>query len=576
MSKSKKREHGVITILVSLMLTGILSLGTMVMEAGRLQSAKTQLNDANTSAGTSIIAAYDSYLYERYGLLAIDTDVATEGRYLDYLEFNSDLSVNYNGNNISTLYTIDSAKMEGMYNLTYPSVLKRQILSRAKYHIKPQDYAFNYYNVDSVIDDILGKCSYLIGVLEPPYISGAVEDIPADVKTALEKLYTVFSAINKYDENYDVTLTEDSRKKLPSADGTVKDNVPDEDIQAINNYVAHAQSVLGTQGALLASNGGTEYEENDNAFANVGFMSEISSLLSTAQTICDNSDTIVEKSHKMIENINNAINILNSDKEGNLLLNSYIAGYFSNKNQEIVGYLGAEKGTAVSNENDTNFAGACTEYFFSGNVSEKVNQESAYNYITAIRFVTNLYSTLQNSADYDRSNSTDLAVHIAWAYYESLLDTELLFRYNAVVPLLKYNMILPLNNPALVTSAFTKTDFMESMTVLGITEEDVDGNVKIKIEGADQTNYRDSLAMSLWLVKNSEKLLRIGDLIQLEMRYREAHVENKTPKFLMSEQNTFCRVECEAKMNFVLPVISLGSNSGIQGTKISSIKYVGY
>ena len=115
----RNNSQGVITVLVSLLLVGILSLGTLVLEAGRFQAAKTQLAEASGSASTSMIAAYDSELFARYGLLAIDTERFTTERCMDYLNFNSDLSVGYKGNKVSRMYTIDSVEVEGMYTLQY-------------------------------------------------------------------------------------------------------------------------------------------------------------------------------------------------------------------------------------------------------------------------------------------------------------------------------------------------------------------------------------------------------------------------------------------------------------------------
>lgn len=90
MQKKLKKNKGVITVFIALMLTAVLSFGTLVLESGRFQTAKTQLAQAASSASTSMIAAYDGDLYENYGLLAIDTERFTEARYLDYLNFNSD------------------------------------------------------------------------------------------------------------------------------------------------------------------------------------------------------------------------------------------------------------------------------------------------------------------------------------------------------------------------------------------------------------------------------------------------------------------------------------------------------
>ena len=68
----------------------------------------------------------------------------------------------------------------------------------------------------------------------------------------------------------------------------------------------------------------------------------------------------------------------------------------------------------------------------------------------------------------------------------------------------------------------------------------------------------------------------MADLIQLEMRYIEQHVEHTDAEFLMSEQNTFCRVKCTGTLKPVLPIISLGTKSMSDGLSFRSIEYVGY
>lgn len=573
MKKKRYGKQGVISVLVSLMLAGILSVGTLVIESGRFQAAKTQLIDANISAGTSMIASYNSTLFDRYGLLAIDNETFTTGRYMDYLAFNSDLSAGFDGNNISTFYQIDSVEIEGLLNLTYPEVLKRQILSRAKYNIIPQDYSLNYYNMDYFLADLQSKASFISNSLYNVANGNAVSgEVPAEMQVALEKLYQTFSPIKKYDEDYDVTLSAGTTSLLPSVTGTVEHSVSTEDVSAIDSTIIDAQTILGSSGSLLSSTGAITYNEIDVTL-DISFISNVFSKLETADSISANAQSIASDCRTMIQGINAAINMLNSDKEGNLLLNSYIAGYFSNKNLAIEGYMGPASGTSIHGSMDNaTFSGACVEYFFSGDASEKVNQESAYNYIMAIRLISNLYSVINNSDFFNSDNAGSVAAHIAWAYYETFADLELLFKYNAIVPFGKYNMILPINNPTVVENAFALTNLVTAMRSLGIlTDED-----NFVISGVDETDYRDALSLALWFVPNSKKMLRVADMVQLEMRYREQYVDNKTASFLMSEQNTFCRVKCIGKLNSILPVVSLGNNSGIKGTRFQSIKYVGY
>lgn len=570
-----KRERGVVTVLVSLMLAGILSLGTLVLEAGRFQAAKTQLAEANISAGTSMIASYNAELYSRYGLLAIDNEAVNIGRYRNYLEFNSDLAAGYKGNNLATLYAIDSVEMEGLYNLTYPAVLKRQILARAKYHIIPQDYSLNYYNMDYFLSDLQTKAEYISTTLSLVANGGAAQgtmnDVPNEMQAALNALQNVFKDTNKYDLGYDVTLSSSTIELLPSTTGTVENQVPTEDIAQINNAVNDAKTILGSNGAVLESNGNSTYNETDVS-VNMDFISNAYSEFANVTNMYANAKQITEDCRTMVQGINAAMNMLNADKEGNLLLNSYISGYFPCRNYTVEGYVGPVKGTTVnaSMENAT-FSGACVEYVLGGEPSEKNNQQVAYDYVMAVRFVNNLYATIVNSSSFNSNNECSVASHIAWAYYETCADAELLAKYNAIVPFGKYNMILPINEPMRVKSAFSSGDFLNGMKALGI----LNGQT-FTIAGTDKSNYRDVLALALWFVPNSEKLIRTADLIQLDMRYFEQHVKNATATFLMSEQNTFCRVKCNAKLNSILPIISLGTNSGVNGISFQSVKYVGY
>ncbi len=567
----KKKTNGVITVFISFMLVGIIGLSSLVLEGGRLQAAKTQLDEANGSAGYSMIAAYDSQLFERFGILAIDEDISNVGRYRSYLDFNSDLSGAYKGNNISTLYTIRSAEMQTMYNLTYPSILKRQILARAKYNVIPQDFVLNYYNAEYFLSDMQKKITYISERLSSALNSGSgsVDDLPQNMQSTFSNMYEAFKSIKRYDEEYGVVISGSDASLLPGVTGTVESTIDNTDASEISAAVADAYSVIGSAAGVLDSDSGNTYTEID-ASADVSFMKSGFDKISSPASIASNAGTIISDCRRLMQSMNAALNVLIADSDGNLLLNSYVAGYFSNKNFRIEEYSGPVKGTKGTISSGT-FVSACTEYVFGGNVSETSNQAAAYNYVMAVRMINNLYSVLTTSDSLKMNSKASVAAHIAWAYYESFIDAELLFKYNAVVPYAKYNMILPINNIDKVNNAFNTKDFLNGMQGLGIL---VDG--KFYVNGADAFDYTDALAVGLWLVPNSTKLLRITDLIQLEMRYYESHIENVSPTFMMAEKNTVCRVKCTGSLNSVLPVISLGGDGTAQGTSFQSIKYVSY
>ncbi len=574
MLNKKNKVQGVITILVSLLLTGILSLGTLALESGRFQAAKTQLGEANTSAGTSMLASYDADMFARYGLLVIDNEAANAGRYRDYLEFNSDLASGYEGNNVSTMYTVDGVEFEMLYNLTYPSVLKRQILSRAKHNLIPQDFALNQYNVDYFITDIISKADHVAGELSPTADglagAGSASDIPGDMQSALSALYETFKDTEKFGDDYDVTVDSVSMSLLPSATGTVENTIHSEDMDLINASVADAKTVLGANGDLL-QHGGRPYSENDVS-VNASFVDSAYSKLSSTGNIVNEATSLATDCKALVSAVRAAFKVLMENKEENIYLNSYISGYFPCRNRSVAGYNGPDIGTTTDGSaQNMNFAGAAVEYVIGGSSVEKANQQTAYDYAFAVRFINNLYSTFTGSDCFNNQNASVVAAHIAWAYFETYADMELLSAYGATVPFNKYEMILPITERSAVANAFASGNLADGMTELGILQD-----ATFVVEGTDATTYKDALALALWLVPNSKKLLRTADLIQLEMRYDEQYGKNETASFLLSDQNTFCRVKCSATLNPILPIISLGTNSGFNGITIRSVKYVGY
>lgn len=569
----KNSVKGVITVFVSLMLVAVLSLGTLVLEAGRIQAAKTQLSEATASAATSMIADYDASLYERYGLLAIDTDGFTDARCMDYLNFNSDAGAG----NLTRLYNIKSVEMTGLYNLTYPSILKRQVLSRAKYHVVPQDYALNVYNMDSFFADMQMKCNFVaqrMALFRLMAANGSISSVNPNMLAALTAMYDTFKDDKTYDDQLKIVLAQSTTNLLPSVTGTVESDIPQEDLSTINTMLADANRVLGDASQLFGDNGYTPQSEIDvdvDVFSSYGFI-DILRDVSSVSDFPQKSRKMLNDTITLANDINTAIEMLKSDKEGNLLLNSYIANYFPNRNRLVTGFASPAKGTTANGTMaNANFASACVEYVFGGNASETKNQVSASNYIFAIRYINNLYDVLRASSSSQMGNLYSLGAHMAWAGYEAITDLALLADYNTAVPFNKSTLILPINNPAKVASAFSSHDVGNALTALGYYT----GN-SFKINGADSFSYTDTLSFALWFVPNSDKMLRVADLIQLEMRYREQHYNNKTATFLMSDQNTYCRIKTTATFNAALPIISMSDSGGSDDASLQSIKYVGY
>ena len=579
-----KNCRGVISIFVALMMTGILSLGTFVLEAARLQAARTQLDQAVSSAASSMLSSYNLDLQERYGIFAIDVQRANEAVCRDYVEFNSDLAADAYGNNVTRLYRIGDVEMTGVYNLTYPHILKRQLLTVAKYNLPPEVSAFNMYTAPYVLDDLQMKCQYVSDKMQEildTTKSGAVDSLSTELRNALLALDKTFADIKKFDETHGITLSRDTVSKLPSMTGTVESEIQASDTQTVGALNADAVNKLGLSAGVLSSSP-LEAHQTDVS-VNLTALSKLNTCHKAAWVGAVGLDvslreeylaSLPEQYKKMAETVNAAINILREDADGNLLLNTYISQMFSNRQHITNQYIGPGPGSVDDNSEDMAFAKASCEYVFGGKASETQNQQTAYDYIMALRLIGNLYASLSEANSFDAADTYSAASCMALAYYETCIDMYLLTQHNVAVPLQKQTQILRMENAAEIASAFADRNVENALSALGYYNETLDS---FEISGIDCLNYTDSLNLSLWMVPNTQKLLRVADLMQLEMRYQQRYIEKIPVTFLMYEQNTYCRVECSANMNTILPIISIGGTEhSLQGLSLSTLRYAGY
>lgn len=566
-----KRENGAITIFISLMLVSILSIGSLVLEAGRLQSARTQLNEATVSAETSVISNYDLTLNDRFGIMAFEDDADTKADFNDYLSFNSDLDAEYKGNNVTRLYALAEVEMDGIYNFTYPSVIKRQILSKTKYTKATYDFPINIDTLSSFWPEFRSKCSQAQSLISS--LSKGTGSISGDYSSALNAVEKAFSSIYDYDKNCVVVIPDSEVSILPSKTGTITDTIPTEEISRIQSTLDEAKSLVGEYASSI---GGVDsgVEEEETSIGITGDYSSTRTEMKKAVTGANYSlNNLATMSSDIIGKMSSVSSALgtNDNAETNMLINSYIADTFSNRAYLANGSVNPTRGTKSAN----NFSAACAEYIFAGNANETVNQQSAYWIIFYIRFVDNINLV-------SKSSGADNRTKFIWAFYETLVDMEVLTTHKGLVPLTKTSLFLPMSKASQIASQFSDMTVVEtSLKNIGsvTTAERVagDGNERLTTNGSGLADYTDYLSLALWFVPNTEKMLRISDLIQLEMRYRQKYVTNETVDFYMKNQNSYCRANVMAVFNSILPVISLsGNDRDMNGIKINAVKFVGY
>lgn len=115
---------GVISILLAALMLPFLTLASYLVETGRYHEAVTLLDEAMDSASLSVLAEYDPYLRERFGLLAFRQDLNVKKEYQNYLEGNLDTIAAWEDLSLN---------VKPGYALTDGNVLIQQITEFSKY-----------------------------------------------------------------------------------------------------------------------------------------------------------------------------------------------------------------------------------------------------------------------------------------------------------------------------------------------------------------------------------------------------------------------------------------------------------
>lgn len=133
---------GAISLFMAVLMTPFLTIAMVLVDAGRYNSAVSILDEAMGVSAISTLAHYDSYLQERWGLLAIDQGIDINSTYRQYLVDNAGIM----GKSIDA----GTVAAEGMYALSENELLYSQILEYCKWNA-PTKLATNFLNINDLI-----------------------------------------------------------------------------------------------------------------------------------------------------------------------------------------------------------------------------------------------------------------------------------------------------------------------------------------------------------------------------------------------------------------------------------------
>lgn len=338
---------GVISLFLAILMVPFASIGGMLLNAARVNSAVAVFDEALCNASNSTLGTYDAFLRSRFGLLAMSQDVSSNGSGYGVQNLISDTFEFYMEENLGALsntYITTDISAAGIYPLADTGVLLSQVLEYSKYTI-PARLVIDGLCIDDIIGSLLKQFNSVKGFLNT-FTSGV---------------------------NYDTKL--DACKDKFDKAGTALDGCESKKSEYANAYTAFESAVR-------------EYNRLIDERAQK--ISECTQAISEANnSITDYDETIAEEAEKYPE-VSAEWNALKNEKDayGNPVDNSEELQKLEEEHEELKDYVEAQEGLEEAEENlntaTENLNNIITEYQGKLDAQRTAVQNSKTAYITKI------------------------------------------------------------------------------------------------------------------------------------------------------------------------------------------------
>lgn len=473
---------GVISLFLALVMLPFTSTALIIVESARYQNAIELVDEMLDCIGLSSIADFDSYLEDRFGLLAMSQETTPTANYNKYLAANMPA--------LSNSFTYTSSSVQGVYPLSDEGVLKSQLLEYSEVTAMAEAL---YNGLD--VDQLLNKLYKQMGVEDLNKIADATSkvadvasstaDLVDAVKTAIEE-YKKYSpqvteyknAVSNFQSKASALITALSNAKANLAEDAEEDDIYDD--SAVKDAIKECETARNTLK--------TEAGEMSSAVTNM--KSAIDKLFSTANKIAENTNSANNSLNKVTgttlqEDCTTSTSewIIEVAGEITNTLNRTVKSTYSADMQEQIRLLDAQKikvGTVVC---DKASDGNTSKYYI--DVNSSASQINSDFYVITLDSVNSGFdSVMQNTInDLDENKSSisddqtsslgkllDVAGELlsVTAFYNGELDSHVapsaFHRYNAGDVSFSSTAVML----SLTTIVQSGQDFVDSLTELNI------------------------------------------------------------------------------------------------------------
>lgn len=344
-------SKGALSLLLAVVLLPFYSLAAVLVEGGRYQSSAKALDAALGSSAMSVLSEYESYLYDRFGLLAVqqtdDKDLLNKeiSKYLGLQK-----TVDMGG------VSVDSVQGAGVYPLSDPDVLKQQIQDYSSVLLPAelvtqgiQDVLDSFFDSDEMKNRFEDLKSLSTQLSSGANLLSSEADLLSAMEDSKSKIEAVAQAASEYDTAYG-TFSGDVEALLQH----LKSDRPDEkDEKALaeweekadklreaagNSAAAYSDSVQASMDALNAL-----HDSMGSVMSNIASMSSsVSSFTATTSTELikvdgDEESVDVKNAIKMNESLADAADEVSQTAQ------NVVDAYTDENFQKVTSSLDSEK-----------------------------------------------------------------------------------------------------------------------------------------------------------------------------------------------------------------------------------------
>ncbi|MBQ7132694.1 MAG: hypothetical protein IJO29_08980 [Oscillospiraceae bacterium] len=233
--KIKKSCQASISILLCIIITPVISIAGMLVEFSRYQSTINLLNELMDASALSVLADYDTYLKDRFGLYAISQEADISDAYVSYFGDNTALL----GGSVSIT---DTATASGDLALSDIDIIKQQIVDYAE-STDLMAFAMDDLNLDYLLEFLDGIAAGSDTLNNITNAAGTVSDTATKIKelieaaealkTAIESLISATGALKTSAETFITSIT-DLLERIKNANIEIN---PDEGIAGYIEFV---------------------------------------------------------------------------------------------------------------------------------------------------------------------------------------------------------------------------------------------------------------------------------------------------------------------------------------------------